>query len=157
MFIIFRSRHRRFSVKKVFLKSSQISKKNTRVRTPTLKNICQQMNLYFHYKTHHQYHCHHFNYHQKMHFYRLIMLLTIPLICHMIPCLFQLNFVFFLPEYILSSLIPSYWFFMHSKQFQNSFATTRQILPVLLLLIFIFIVIYTSLFTLTCLHLLTLT
>ena len=35
-----------------------------------------------------------------MQFYRLIMLLTIPLICHMIPFLFQPNFVFLLPAYI---------------------------------------------------------
>ena len=39
-------------------------------------------------------------YHCKLHLYRLRILLTIPLDCNIIPCLFQLNFVFFLPAYI---------------------------------------------------------
>ena len=55
---------------------------------------------YSHYNSHHQYYYHHFHYHCKMHFYRLKILLTIPLYCNMISCLFQLNFVFFLPAYI---------------------------------------------------------
>ena len=58
------------------------------------------MLLYFHYNSHHHYHYHHFHCHRKMHFYCQRMLLAIPLICNMIPCLFQLNFVFFLEAYI---------------------------------------------------------
>ena len=56
--------------------------------------------LYFQYNSHRHYHYHHFHYHCKMHLYRLRFLLTIPLDCNMIPCLFQLNFVFFLLAYI---------------------------------------------------------
>ena len=69
---------------------------------------------YFHWNSHH------FHYHCKMHFYRLKILLTILfiVIC-MIPCLFQLNFVFFLPAYIFGSLIPSFSFFTPSKRSQN--------------------------------------
>ena len=52
---------------------------------------------YFHYNSHHHYHYYHFHYHCKMHLYRLKILLTIVFIAYnMIPCLFQLNFVFFL-------------------------------------------------------------
>ena len=83
----------------------------------------------------------------KLHLYRLRILLTIPLEFNIIPCLFQLNFVFFL---------PSFSFFTPSKRIQNSFTTTRQILDVFFIFIFIYIVIYTSLFTLNCLYLFTL-
>ena len=46
------------------------------------------------YSSHH-YHHHHFHYHCKMHLYHLTIFLTISLDCKIIPCLFQLNFVFF--------------------------------------------------------------
>ena len=36
-------------------------------------------------------------YHYELHLNCLRILLTIPLDCNIIPCLFQLNFVFFLP------------------------------------------------------------
>ena len=80
--------------------------------------------------------------------------LTIPLNCNMIPCLFQLNFVLFLPAHIFSSLIPSFSFFTPSKMTQDSFTTTRQILDVLSILISIVTynlptLIYTYLFILT--------
>ena len=95
-----------------------------------------------------------------MQLYCLKILLTIPF-CNMIPCLFQLNFVFFLPAYIFfSSLIPRFSCFTPSKRTQNSFRTIRPILDVLFILIFISIVIYTvytSLFALSCLYLFTLT
>ena len=97
----------------------------TFLRATTLKNICERMLLYFHYYSHHHYHYYHFHYHRKMHFYRLRMLLTIPLVCNMI-----------------SSLAPSFLLFTPSKMTQNSFTTTRQILDVLVIFIFIFIVIY---------------
>ena len=45
---------------------------------------------YFHYNSHHHYHNH-----CKMHLYCLKVLLTSPLYCNMIPCLFKRNFVFF--------------------------------------------------------------
>ena len=96
---------------------------------------------YFHYNSHHHYR---FHYHCKMHLYYLKILLTIPL-CNMIPCLLYRHIFFF-------SLIPSFSFFTPSKRTQNSFTTSRQILDVLFILIFISIVIYTSLFILTYLH-----
>ena len=107
------------------------------------------MLLHFHYNSRHHYHYHHFYYHRNIHFYRLRILLTSPFVCNMIPCLFQLSFIFFLPAYIF----PSFSFFTPSNRTQNSFTTTRQILDVLL--IFIFIVFYSSLFTFTCLYLFT--
>ena len=64
-------------------------------KRPTWKNICERLLLYFHYNSRHDYHHHHFHYHCKMQLYRLRIILTIPLDCCMIPCLFQLNFVFF--------------------------------------------------------------
>ena len=51
------------------------------------------------------------------------------------------------------SVIQSFSFFTPSKRTSNSFTTTRQILDVLFILIFIYIVICTSLLTLTCLYL----
>ena len=89
-----------------------------------------------------------------MHFYCLGMLLIIALVCNMIPCLFQLGFVFFFQYIFFSSLIPSFSFFTPSKRTQNSFATTRQNLDVLLILIFI--IIYSSLVALTYFYLFTL-
>ena len=64
------------------------------LRTPVLKNVYERLLLYFHYNSHHHYRYHHFHCHFKMHVSRLRILLTIPLDCYMIPCLFQLNFVF---------------------------------------------------------------
>ena len=71
------------------------------LRTPILKNICERLLPYFQYNSHHHYHHHHFHCHCKMHLYHLRILLLIPLDCNMIPCLFQIDFVFFLPAYIL--------------------------------------------------------
>ena len=85
----------------------------------------------------------------KSHLYHLRILLSIPVDCKMITCLFQLNFVFFLRHISFHSVIPSLSFFTRSKRTQNSFTTSRQILDVLFILIFISIVICTSLFTLT--------
>ena len=58
----------------------------------------------------HYFHYHHIHYHRKIHLYYLRTLLTIPLDCIMIPCLFQLNFVFFLPLIFFFSLIPNFAF-----------------------------------------------
>ena len=91
------------------------------LRIPILKNICERLVLYFHYNSLHDFHYHHFHYHCETHLYRLRILLTIPLDCNMIPCLFQLSFVFFLRLIFFSSLIPSFPFFMPCKRTQNSF------------------------------------
>ena len=88
---------------------------------------------YFHYNSHHYYHSH---YHCTMHLYCLKILLTIPL-RNMIPCLFELNFVFFIRAY------SSFSFSTLSKRTQNLFATVRYILDVLVILSFISLVIYT--------------
>ena len=133
MFIIFRSSHKRCSVKKGVLKkftnfmekhlcwslfllklqATTLLERNCNtcvflwnlrnfLKTPILKNICERLVLYFHYNSHHHYHYdHHFHYHCKMRLYHLRILLTIPLDYNIMPCLFQLNFVFFLPAYIL--------------------------------------------------------
>ena len=121
------------------------------LRTPILKNICERLLLFFHYNSHHHYHHHYFHYHCKMHLYYLSILPRIPLDCNMILCLFQLNFVFFLIFWhiFFSSVTPSFSFFTPSKRTQNSFTTSRQILDVLFILIFISKVICTSFFTLT--------
>ena len=66
------------------------------LRKPMLKNICERLPPYFHYNSHHHYQHHHFHYHCKMHLYYLRILLPIHLDCNITPCLFQLNFVFFL-------------------------------------------------------------
>ena len=89
---------------------------------------------YFHNISHR--HCH-FHYHCKMHLCCLKILLTVPL-CNMISCLFQLIFLSsFYRHIFFSSLIPSFSFFTSSKRTQNSFPTTRHILDVLFILIFI--------------------
>ena len=62
-------------------------------------NIKERRLLFFHYNYHH-YHYHHFHYHCKMHLYRLRILLTIPLDCNMIPCLFKL-FKFCLLNFVI--------------------------------------------------------
>ena len=80
-------------------------------------------------------------------------LLPILLDCKM-KCLFQSSFFRFL---FFSSVIPSFSLFTPSQRTQNSFTISRQVLDVLFILIFISIVIYTSLFTLTDLYLFTLT
>ena len=92
-----------------------------------------------------------------MHFYRLRMLLTIPLVCKMIPCLLRLHFVYILFSFFwhlfFSSVVPRFWFLRPVK---GPRITLRPNLDVLLILIFIFVIIYTSLFTLlayTYLHL----
>ena len=59
---------------------------------------------------HHYFHYYHIHCHRKIHLYYLRILLTIPLDCIMIPCLFQLNFVFFLPLIFFFSLIPNFAF-----------------------------------------------
>ena len=116
-----------------------------------MKNICERLLLYFHYNSHHHFHYHHFHchqYHCKMHLCRQRILPTI-----LLDCLLQLNFVFFLAVYII---LQSYSkFFTPSKKTQNSLTTNRQNLDVFFILIFISIVIYTSLFTLNCLYLFT--
>ena len=81
--------------------------------------------LFLQYNYHHHFHYHQFHYHRKMHFYRLIILLTIYLDCKMIPFLFQLNLSSFLWQIFFSSLIPSFSFVTLSKRTQNSFTTTR--------------------------------
>ena len=122
-------------------------------KRPIWKNICERLLLYFHYDSRHHYHHHHFHYHCKMQLCRLRIILTIPLDCCMIPCLFQLNFVFFLLSYV----IPSFSLFTPSKRTQISFTTARQILDVFFILIFVSVGICTSLFTFTCFYLFTLT
>ena len=87
-----------------------------------------------HYHDHYQYHC-------KMHLCCLNILVTVPL-CNMIPCLFQLNFVFFLPVYIFLWSYSKLFVFYSSKRTQNSFATIRHILDFLFILTFISTVIY---------------
>ena len=69
-------------------------------RIPILKSTCERLLQYFLYNSHHHFDYYHFHYHCKMHLYHLRILLTIPLDCSMIPSLFHLNFVFFLPVYI---------------------------------------------------------
>ena len=68
---------------------------------------------YFHYNSHYHYHYYHFHYHCKMHLYRPKILLTKfynkIFYCNMIPCLFQLNFVFFLPVCIFIILYFSFF------------------------------------------------
>ena len=108
------------------------------LRTLSLNNISEQLLLYFHYNLHQHYRYHHFHYHCKMHLYRLRILLTIPLDCNMVPWLFWHIFV--------SSLIPNFLLFMHSKRTQNSFMTTRHFLDVLFILILISIGIYNKIF-----------
>ena len=95
-------------------------------------------------------------YHCKLHLYCLRILLIIPRYYNIIPCLFLLNFVILFWYIFFSSLIPTFLFFMPSKRTQNSFTTTRQILDVFFILIFISIVIYSSLFTFNWLYLFTL-
>ena len=55
---------------------------------------------YFRYNFHQNYHYHHFQCHCQMQLYRRRILLMILYDSNMIPRLFQVNFVFFLPEYI---------------------------------------------------------
>ena len=69
------------------------------LRIPIVKNICERLLLYFQHNSHHHFHYNHFHYHRKVHLYRLRILLIIPPDYNMITCLFQLNFVFFLPAY----------------------------------------------------------
>ena len=126
------------------------------LRIPILKDICERLLLYFQHNSHHHFHYHHFHYHRKMRLYRLRILLPFLLIV-IWSRLFQLILSSFFRHIFFSSLIPSFSFFTPSKRTQNSFTTTRKILDVLFILIFISMVIYTSLFTLNCLYLCTLT
>ena len=89
--------------------------------------------------------------------YCLRIFLAIPIDCNMIPYLFQINFVFILPVPIFLYSYSKLFVFKPSKRTQDSFTTIIQILDVLFIFIFISIVIYTTLFTLTCLYLFTLT
>ena len=133
-FIKKKFQHRYFSVK--FAKF---------LRKPILNSISEQRLLYLHYNPHHHYHYHHIHYHCKMHFYRLRIVLTNPLDFNMIPWLFR--HIFF------SSLVPSFLFFTHSKRTQISFTTTRQLLKMFSLYLYL----YLRLFTLACLYLFKLT
>ena len=115
----------------------------------------ERLLLYFHYNSHYHFPYHHFHSHCKMHLYCLRILLPSPLDSNVVPYQFQINFVFFFQHTFFSSLIPSFLFFTPSKRTQNLFMTTRQILDVFFILIFISIVIYTFLITLNCLYLFT--
>ena len=78
------------------------------LRIPILISICERLLPYFHFNSHHCQH-HHFHYHCKIHLYHLRILLPILIDCNMIPCLFQLTFVFFFPAYV--------FFYFYSKLF----------------------------------------
>ena len=90
----------------------------------------------------------------KMHLYRLKLLLTIYLYCNMTPCLFENNFVFFLPAYIFRQSSSKLFVFTPSKKNHNSFTTTRHVLHVLYILtcIYIYIHIYIYIYILLYLH-----
>ena len=115
-FITMKLQHRCFPVKFAKL-----------LRIPILKNICERLLLYL-YNSHDHFHFHHFYYHlyhSKIHLYRLRILLTIPLDCNIIPCLFQLNFVFFLRAYIF---LQSYseLFVFYAQQKDSEFVCDHQ-------------------------------
>ena len=120
LFITFRSSHRRYSAKKDVLKVRKFRKsvfsKVTGLRAcnfikkklrhnefakllgiPIFTNICERLLLFFQCNFHQNFQYNNFHYHRKMQLYRRRIFLTIPLDCNIIPCLFQLNFVFFLP------------------------------------------------------------
>ena len=120
---MFRSSHRRYSVKKDVFKKfinfigkhlcwSQflinfVNKKLQYkcfpvkfLRISILKNICERLLLHFQYNSHHYFLYRHFHHSQKMHLYLLRILLTTAVDCNMIPSLFKLNFAFFLLVYI---------------------------------------------------------
>ena len=99
--------------------------------TPSVTDVAH----YFHYNSH----IIDFHYYCKMQLYCLKIYLAM-LLCNMIPCLFQLNFIFFLTACFSS--LPSFSFSAPSKRTQNSFTTLRHILDVLFILIFISIVTY---------------
>ena len=83
----------------------------------------------------HYFHHYHFHYHYKMDLYCLKIILTITR-CNMIPCLFQLNFVFLLPAYIFSLvLFEAFRFLRLVKGLRILFTTIRHILDVLFILI----------------------
>ena len=83
----------------------------------------------------HYFHHYHFHYHYKMDLYCLKIILTITR-CNMIPCLFQLNFVFLLPAYIFSLvLFEAFRFLRLVKGLRVLFTTIRHILDVLFILI----------------------
>ena len=116
-FITMKLQHRCFPVKFAKL-----------LRIPILKNICERLLLYLHYNSHDHFHFHHFHYHLyhcKIHLYRLRIVLTIPLDCNIIPCLFQLNFVFFPPAYIF---LQSYseLFVFYAQQKDSEFVCDHQ-------------------------------
>ena len=105
---------------------------------------------YFHYKSHHHYHCHHFHCHCKIHLYCLRTLLTIRLNCNMIPCLFPLNFVCFLPTYIfLQSYSKLYAFCAQRKD--SEFTYNHQ--TYFRCFLYLHLYLYPYLFTLPYLHL----
>ena len=118
------------------------------------------------YNSHHHYHYHHFHCHCTMYLYHLRILLSIPLDCYMIPCLFQLNFVFFLPVYIFSLVLlqafriflaqekDSEFVYDHQTNFRCSLYTSIYIYSYLqfliytylLVLIYTYLLIYTYVF-----------
>ena len=102
------------------------------LRTHILKKIRERLLPYFYYNSHH--HCHHhcFHYHCKMHLYRL-RTLRIPLDCN--PLSVSAKFC-----------LLSFGIYFSLLLFQ-AFRFLR--------FLFISMVIYTSLFTLTCLYLFT--
>ena len=112
---------------------------------------------YFHYKSHHHYHCHHFHCYCKIHLYCIRIILTVPLDCNIIPFLFLLNFVCFLPTYIFLQSYSKLYVFAPSERTQNSLTTIRHIFEFFFIytynyLHFIPIIIYTSLFTLILIY-----
>ena len=109
---------------------------------------------YFNYKSHHHYQCHHFHCHCKIHLHCLRILLTIPLNCNMIPRLFPLNFVCFLPKCIfLQSYSRLYTFLRPVKGLRIRLRPSDIFSNFsLFILIFISIIIYTFLFTLILIY-----
>ena len=86
-----------------------------------------------------------------MHLYCLRILLSIPLDCNMISCLFQLNFVFFLRAYIFLTCYSKLFVFSPDKRTQNWFKTNRQIFYTFIytyLLLFIYTYLFRLMFSL---------
>ena len=86
------------------------------LRTSILKTICERLLLYFQYNFHHHFHYHHFCYHCKMQLCRIIILLTIPLDCNMIPC----------PAYIFLYSYSKLFFVFHARLKDSEFVYDLQ-------------------------------
>ena len=86
-------------------------------------------------------------YHCKLDLYFLRILQAIPLKLLYYSLSVSAKFLFFSWHIFFSSLIPSFLFFTPSKRTQNPFMTTIEILDIFFILIFISIVIQSSLFT----------